>query len=342
VIRAGLVAIVAGVAGLLAHLVVTIPPKAVDLVTGGSWAAIGIGALLILTELAQNGFGVGVFPLALGIAVMVAQRVTHFADRIHVSQPWLGIVVAVLVGIGAVAVVLADDGDDAFLRLPFFAAASLLSDILVDFGPGWDEFMNVSTAFFIAASAVAVVHVLADEWTAPNGAMDEYPALWLVTAAVGAGLAAVLITIMASFEPARFVEVVLTLVAALGGYLVVPLVGLFSLQLAVRDAGPEEVGDAVDAMEHGGAAIGALIAGYVAVAAALPLFLWGPPLWLGIVLAITAAGAGAVAIWCGYRACTELLRLIRSGADHPRISAVLDELRRSAPVFRLLPGQGKP
>ncbi|TDP89898.1 hypothetical protein [Labedaea rhizosphaerae] len=338
-IRAGLVAVVAGVAGLLAHLVVAVPPHTADLVAGGSWAAIGIGVLLILTELAQNGFGVGVFPLALGIAVMVAQRVTHFADRIHVTQPWLGIVVAVLVGIGAIAVALADDGDDAFIRLPFFAVASLLADILVDFGPGWDELVNVSTAFFIAAAAVAGAYIAA---FGDVGPMDEYPDRWMVTATVGAGLAAVLITIMASFELARFVDVVLTLVAVLGGYLVVPLAGLFSLQLAVRNADAEDVGDAVDAMERGGAAIGALIAGYVAVAAALALFLWGPPLWLVIILVITAAGAAAAASWCGYRAYTELARLIRSGADHPRISAVLDELRRSGPVFRLLPGQGKP
>ena len=341
-VKAGLFAVVVGVAALLAHLVVTIPPQKADLVTGGALAAIAIGALLVLTELAQNGYGVGVFPLALGIGALVAQRTTHFADRIHFTQPWLGITIAVLIGVGAIAVAAADDGDDAFLRLPVFAIASLVSDILVDFGPGWDELVNVSTAFFFAATAVAVAFFLADEFGDPTGGMDEYPSMWAVTATTGVAVAAVLITITASFALARFVDVLLVLAAVLGGYLVVPLVALSALPLFVRTATADRVGNAVTTMERGGAAIAALITGYVAVAAAFSVFRWAPPLWLVIVLAVTAVGAAVVAGWCGSVAFRELAQLVRAGANRPRISVVLDELRRSAPVFRLLPEQGKP
>ena len=341
--------IVAGIAGLLAHLVVTVPPGSAGVVTGGSWVAIGIGVLLTLTGIAGDyDFGFGVFPLAAGIAVIVAQRTTHFTEAIHVPQPLPGIVAAVLIGVGVLAVSFSEGGDAAVTRLPFFAAASLLSDIFVDFGPGWDEVLNVSTVSLAAAAAVTVTVVFTEDGlTDSDFAVDRYSSRLLLAAASGTSLAAVLITVMASFELAVFADVLLTSAAVAGGYLVVPL--LVSLVIywlagtqAVENAPVSVIEDAIGAMERRLAGIGALAAGLVAVAALVTLFFWGPPGWLLVVLLVTAVAAAAAAGWGGYRAVTELARLIRSGATPGRIAAVLESLRRSDPVFRLLPGAGRP
>jgi hypothetical protein len=343
------VVIVAGIAGLLAHLVVTVPPGSSGVVTGGSWVAIGIGGLLTLAGIADNyDFGFGVFPLAIGIAAIVAQRATHFTDAMHMPQLVLGIVAAALIAAGVIAVSLSEGVDEAVIRLPFFAAASLLSDIFVDFGPGWDEVLNVSTAFLAAAAAVIVTVLFTEDGLGDSDfAVDHYSSRLLLAAAAGTGLAAVLITVMASFELAVFADVLLTAAAVAGGYLVVPLlVSLVIYWLAgtqtVENAPVSVIENAIGAMERRIAGIGALAAGLVAVAALVTLFFWGPPGWLLVVLLVTAVAAVAAAGWAGYRAVTELARLIRSGATPGRIAAVLESLRRSDPVFRLLPGAGRP
>jgi hypothetical protein len=343
--KAGLLVIILGVAGLFAHLVVTVPPTSADLVTGGSWVAIGIGVALVLTALAQYGFGYGVFPLAIGVGVLVAQQATDFTERMHAPQPLLGILVTLLVGVGAIAVSYAEGGDEAVIRLPFFAVASLLSDIFVDFGSGWDDLMNLSTALFAAAFVITAVVViyLDGDLTDAVSTTDYYANRLVLAAGVGVGVAAVLITAVATFDLAWSVDVLLTFVAVLGGYLVVPLLGfgaLFALVGAetLGEASDDAVGDAIVTMEHGLAAIGALVAGFVTVAALVALIFGGPPGWLVAVLVVVAAGAAAVAARCGHLALTELARLIRSGAMPGRIAAMLDDLRRSDPVFRLLPG----
>ncbi|MFI5593803.1 hypothetical protein ACIA5G_52905 [Amycolatopsis sp. NPDC051758] len=348
-IRAGLVVIVAGIAGLLAHLVVTVPPGSSGVVTGGSWVAIGIGTLLALAGIADfYDFGFGVFPLAIGIAVIIAQRATHFTEAIHMPQLPLGIVAAVLIGVGVLAVSFSEGVDDAIIRLPFFAAASLLSDIFVDFGPGWDEVLNVTTVSLAAAAAVAVVVVFTEDGLSDSDfAVEHYSSRLLLAAVAGTGLAAVLIAVMASFELAVFADVLLTSAAVVGGYLVVPL--LVSLVIywltgtqAVEIAPVSVVENAIGAMERRLTGIGALAAGLVAVAALVTLFFWGPPGWLLVVLLVTAVVAAAAAGWGGYRAVTELAPLIRSGVTPGRIAVVLETLRRSDPVFRLLPGAGRP
>ncbi|SFW90469.1 hypothetical protein SAMN04489730_7575 [Amycolatopsis australiensis] len=338
--------IILGVAGLLAHLVVTVPPQSAPVVTGSSWAAIGIGLVLLLTALAQHGYGYGVFVLALGVGAVVAHQVTHFDGRIHAPQPLFGIVVASLVGVGAIAVSFADGGDEAIVRLPFFAVASLLADIFVDFGSGWDSLMNVSTAFFAVASvATPAVIFVADGLSDVESLADHYRTRLLLAAGAGAGVAAVLITILASFDLPSFVGVLLTSAAVLGGYLVVPLLAFLLLYSLVGretwDAVPDQVvADAVGS-EQARSAVGALAAGLAAVAALVTAIFGGLADWLVIVLGAGAAGAAAVAVRWGMRALTALVFAIKSGARPGRIARVLDELLRSDPVFRLLPGAGK-
>ncbi len=333
--------IILGVAGLLAHLVVTVPPKSADAVAGGSWVAVGIGAVLLLTAIAQNGYGYGVFPLAIGVGGLVADRITHFTGFLHAPQPLSGILVTLLVGVGAIAVSYADGGDGAVVRLPFFAVASLVSDIFVDFGAGWDELVNLSTASFTAAFVITAVVVIFVEDALPGSgaATDHYANLVLLAAGIGTGAAVVLVTTVATFDLAGFVDFLLTAAAVAGGYLVVPMLGFFLLLgLADSDASSDVIGEALDSMEHGLAALGSLVAGFVLVAALVALIFGGPPGWLVVVLVVVAVAAAVAAALCGYRALTELVGLIKSGALPGRIAEALDGLCRVDPVFRLLPG----
>jgi hypothetical protein len=333
--------IVLGVAGLLAHLVVTVPPQSAGVVAGASWFAIGVGSLLLLTAIAQRGYGYGVFPLALGIGVLVADRVTHFTGLMHDPQPLFGILVTLLIGTGALAVSYAEGVDEAVLRLPFFAVASLVSDIFVDFGADWDDLVNLGTAAFAAAFVVTAVVAIFLGGTLPgSAAAEDFRAGWLLlAAAIGTGAAFVLVTIVATFDLAGFVHVLLTAAAVVGGYLVMPLLAYFLLYvLAGRDVPDAVIWGAIDSMERGLAAIGALVAGFFAVVALVALIFWGPPGWLVAVLVVVVVVAAAAAGWWGYQALTDLVRLIRLGALPGRIAAVLNDLRRSDPVFRLLPG----
>ncbi|WP_410588464.1 hypothetical protein [Amycolatopsis sp. lyj-23] len=339
--------IILGVAGLLAHLVLAVPPQTTGVVAGGSWVAIGIGTLLLLTALAQNGYGYGIFVLAVGIAAVVAQRLTHFDERIHAPQPLFGIVVACLVGIGAIAVSFANDGDDAIVRLPLFAVASLLADIFVDFGSGWDSLMNVGTASFAAAFVVDAASLFLYDGFTRAGSVTTYDGSHLLLAAsAGVGVAAVLITIMASFDLPSFVDALLTSGAVLGGYLIVPLLGFLLLYWLVGRGTWEVVPDRVfiDAAgsKSGFSAFGALAVGLAAVAALVTAIVGELAGWLVTALEVGAAGAALIAVRWGMRALTELAFLIRSGARPGGIARVLEELRRSDPVFRLLPGSGKP
>jgi hypothetical protein len=335
-----------GVAALLAHLVVTVPPQSAGVVAGVSWFAIGTGTVLLLTALAQEGYGYGIFVLAIGVGAVVAQKLTHLDDRIHAPQPLFGIVVASLVGVGAIAVSFANDGDDTSVRLPFFAVASLVADIFVDFGSGWDNLMNVSTAFFAAASVGTVAVIFSAEgFPDVESLADHYGSRLLLTAGVGAGVAAVLITIVASFDLPSFVEVLLISTAVLGGYLIVPFLSFLLLYSLVGRETWGAVSGAVlvEAIgsKPGLSAIGALVAGLAVVASLVMAFFGGLTGWLAIVLQAGALGAAVVAVRWGMRALTELVFVIRSGARPGRIARVLDELRRSDPVFRLLPGAGK-
>lgn len=338
--------IILGVAGLFAHHVVTIPPKSADVVAGGSWVAIGIGAVLLLTAIAQNGYGYGIFVLAIGIGAVVAQRVTHFDDWIHAPQPLFGIVVASLVGVGAIAVSFADGGEDSIIRLPLFAVASLVADIFVDFGSGWDSLMNVSTAFFTATFVVTVVVVFFyDRFPDPESLADHYGSQLLVAAGVGMGVAAVLITTVASFDLPSFVDVLLISAAVLGGYLIVPFLGFVLLySLVGREtwrAVSEDVVDSAIVSEPGLSAAGALVAGLAVVAALVTATFGGLAGWLAVVIEFGALGAAALAVRWGMRAVSELVFMIRSRTPPGRIAGALDELRRSDPVFRLLPGADK-
>lgn len=339
--------IILGVAGLFAHLVVTIPPKSATSVMVGSWVVIGIGAVLLLTALARRGYGYGIFVLALGVGAVVAQKVVHFGDRIHAPQPLFGIVAVSLIGVGAIAVSFADGGYDAIFRLPFFAGASLLADLFVDFGSGWDGLMNVSTAFFSAASVVTVVVILEyDGFTNVISLMNYYGDGLVLAAGVGSGLAAVLATIVASFDLPSFVGFLLTSVAVLGGYLVIPCLGFLLLALLVgREAWSSVSADVL--VEAIGSrqvlsVIGALVAGLVSVAALVAATFGGLAEGLVVFLVAVAAAAAAAAVRWGRRALTELAFVIRSAARPGRIAKVLEELRRTDVVFRLLPGAGRP
>jgi hypothetical protein len=74
---------------LFAHDVVTIGAQTAGVVTGGSWVAITVGVVLILTAIARQSAGPGVFPLTGGIAALVAQAATHWLDApaVHEWQP---------------------------------------------------------------------------------------------------------------------------------------------------------------------------------------------------------------------------------------------------------------
>ncbi|MDS0140295.1 MULTISPECIES: hypothetical protein [unclassified Amycolatopsis] len=346
--RAGLLVIILGIAGLFAHRVITVPPKGTDFVAGGSWVAVGIGVVLLLTAIAQHGYGYGVFPLTLGVGILVADWVTHFSRAMHDPQPLLGLLVTLLIGAGAVSVCYAGGGENAVVRLPLFAVASLVSDIFVDFGAGWDDLVNLSTAAFAAAFVItAAVVVFVDDTLPGSGvATDYYGSLLLLAAGIGTGVAVVLVTTVATFDLPGFVDFLLTAAAVVGGYLVVPLLAFLLLCALADDLLDNEssdvVGDAIDNMEHDLAALSSLVTGFAFVAALAALIFGEPPDWLVAVLVVVAVAAAAAATRTGYLAFTELARLIKARAVPGRIAEALSDLRRSDPVFRLLPHAGTP
>ncbi|MGW3993475.1 hypothetical protein ACWEF6_08310 [Amycolatopsis sp. NPDC004772] len=301
----------------------------------------------MLTAMAQHGYGFGIFVLAVGIAAVVARKVTHFDERIHAPQPLLGIVMVALVGIGAVAVSFADGGEALIVRLPFFAIASLVADIFVDFGSGWDDLVNLSTASFAAASVAVVTILLYDSLPEYGRLTDHYAYLLMLAAGFGASAAVVLITTVATFDLAGFVELLLTAAAVAGAYLIVPLLGFFLLHaFADDDASSDVVGEAIDEVidnvENRLAVVGSLVAGFFVVAALVALMFGKPPGWLVGVLVLGAIAAAFAAARWGRWALTDLVLAISAGALPGRIAGVLDGLRQSDPVFRLLPGAESP
>ncbi len=339
--------IILGIAGLFAHLVVAVPPQSAAAVTSGSWVAIGIGVVLLLTALAQNGYGYGIFLLTLGVGAVVAHQVAHLDDRIHAPQPLFGIVAASLAGVGAVAVSYSGGTDGACPRLLFFATASLLADIFVDFGSGWDSLMNVSTAFFAAAFvATAAWEITADSSADRDSVAAHYGSRLLQAGGIGVGVAAVLITVEAAFILPSFVDTLLVLGAVFGVYPLVLQLGFGWLHLLVggetMDHAPKEmIEKGIEGMENGVALLAALVAGFVFVTVLAGLIFGEPTGWQVAVLVVAAVVAIVAMVGWGYRAVTELARWLKGTPLPGRVAKVLDDLRLSDPVFRLLPGSEK-
>jgi hypothetical protein len=368
---AGVLLVALGVAGFFADDFLAIGAELAGPLVGGSSVVTAIGAGLVLTALARTALGAGVFPLAIGVGALVAQVVTRWVDLapVQARQPWVGIAVAVLIVLGAAAVVWSLgqnlDDDSATAALVLFAICSLVADIVYDFGQ-WDPLMNVATAAFTASAVFLGV------WTMTSGSIEvlagvhrdrvrsrepgwDHPSVvfafaWGERAAAGGlGTAVVLITFIVSTAAPTWLDVLLTLPAVLGSYLAVSVV---AVPLLVRSVGLERFArvnlDLVDdpfedVVGQWLRSLAAYAGGYLVVATVVELVVFQPAAWLVVVLAV-AATAGAVAVWrFGFTAWSRLVEQVVGWADAPvnrtpTIGQVLAELARGDPVYRLVPG----
>ncbi|WP_162793688.1 hypothetical protein [Streptomyces paludis] len=327
---------------------------------------VAVGAVLVLTVMARDlDLGPGVFPLAAGVAALVFQLPTHWMDApaVRAWQPWLGVVLALLIGVGAlsVAVLSALDGGHPFVVQLVFCVASLVAKLVFDFEGVWGGLLNVSLVLFAAGCVLGVVF-LATEMVEGMDGPDrervargyEYPSttyelFWGVRfIAFGLAVTAVTIAIVVSFSMPTFVDVLLVLLAALGVYTVVPLAGY---AWVVRAFGRERFermgsGSFEEAVMDGAPrlpTVSALVAGFLAVVLVCEVVLLWPAVWVTSVLLGAATAAGAVAVRCWLRALPRLVDGLgeterTSEQSASSIASVLVALGLSQPVFRLLPG----
>lgn len=333
---AGLLLVVLGIGGLLAHRAV--PAGSEGAVAGGSWTAIGIGVLVMVGAVARN-VGRGVYPMAIGMGALVAEASNHWMDNGHVQafQPWVNIGLLLLIAGGAFFVILelSDDAYETAVGLGVFAAISLGTDIAFDFGSGWDELMNVGTAVFASGIVIAAVVELTDG--------TDIAGLLARTAVTGFGLTAVLITIMKSFRVPTELEVwLLVPLAVLGGWAAAPRIGYEIVLAAPRDGQFSSTGVERERDRLAMLIWGFLVFGFLLIVLPVEVVVFRPPVVFTIVLIVLALGAGvaAVRMWiAGYR---DAVRLIDVPASS-RISVgdILEELAEQDAVYRLLPFPGE-
>lgn len=366
-----------GVGGLFADDLFTVAPNVAGFIIGGSWVMIALGVLLMLLALARTDLGFGVFPLAGGIGALVAESMTHWMDApfLHGWHLWLKIGLVLLIGGGALAIVveLFAFSDESWLAaLLVYAVASLVTDIVFDLGEGWDGLMNVATAVcatgLVLGSVVkATEPVEAVEWTdgpkrrryladyEPGWSHPEvtFFLLWgarLATA--GFGVTAVAVTTMASFQLPVIVDVLMTLPTVLGAYVVIPVLWYVWV---VRVVGAEQVScgglialsTVLDKIVDDGRLRlqtgAALCAGYVGLALLTETIIVRPAVWLSVLLVVAAVAAGVAAARFAMLASPQLVECLAEAAKTPErttpsISEQLGALGRSDAVFRLLPG----
>ncbi len=365
----GLLLVLLGMAGLSADRVVAVPPDLVEWVRVGSWAVGAVGTLLMLFRIARSGAGFGVFPLACGVGLLVAQPITHWMDgpAVQAWQPWLGFGLVLLIGGGALRVMVTqadNDPESASFVLALFAFASLITDIVVDFGD-WDGLLNVSTAAFTAAFAFVVVikltalveavdgpgrrELIAGLPPDPNHPLVRYLPMVLTRLwSFGLAVAAVPVTVMLSFDLPVFVDVLLTLPATLGVYTGVALVGYRPLAKAIGPerlvrAGQDAIGNVLDADKYSTRLLKALTVGYGGFALLVETVVLRPPVWLVGPLAIMGFIMVVNALWRWKTLMPQVVAEVIRESESPErtapsIAELLGRLGRADPVFRLLPG----
>lgn len=341
---AGLFLVVLGIGGLAATQAIVMTHDTASVVTGGSWTAVVIGGLLVLSALART-LGLGVFPLAFGLAAVIDQETTRWtmSGAAHAWQSWIvaGAVAMIVLGMIAIFVVLAAEETETVVRvLGLFMLGSASLDLSFDFGSGWDALVNLSTAALAVGFGVALVFLLTEGLNDEPG-IPEALAFLTRFDAVGLGFAAMLITVMSSFDLATGVDLALTAVAVLGVWVSAPSVALIMIS-EVYEFEPEDVGELLEDAELVGRLVRVWISGFVMVALLVEVIVFQPGSLLTAAAIVLALMTGALGVMLGISAYREISAFLVEAEEHPRrrphfVAENLERLADRSAVYRLLP-----